>query len=127
MRLILGLLLLALSSGSGNEGSVSGDTLDELVALRRRVKLMTVMHNQMEEKGKKLTMEHELTTRALEKKTQEVEQLKELMGGGSGGSSSGGSAPSEKSKMSELQGKVGALQLKIGMMSSQLEKVMIML
>ena len=75
--LFLTLLLLILSTGSSKDEAVSGDTLEELLALRRKVKLMTVIQSKMEEKGKQLTVEHELTTRALERKTEEVEQLKE--------------------------------------------------
>ena len=133
-------LLLSVASTSSND-----DMIEELDTLRRKVRLMDVVQAQMEEKGRQLTVKLDLTERELRKKSEELEHLEEIMligGGGTGknsgkegsgkegsgdGSDGGGSGgidgPRDKSKIiRDLQGKVGSLNLKLGIANSQLDK-----
>ena len=114
-------ILLVVGVVSSNDTGYEGECLEEVVTLRRKVRLMETLHKQMEEKGKRLTLEHELLERDLQKKTEEVEELREAMRQAEEELPLS-SAGTDKEKVRDLQGKVGALQLKVGMVSTQLER-----
>ena len=102
-------ILLVVGVVSSNDTGYEGECLEEVVTLRRKVRLMETLHKQMEEKGKRLTLEHELLERDLQKKTEEVEELREAMRQAEEELPLS-SAGTDKEKVRDLQGKVGALQ-----------------